>query len=117
MLGPEVPARTTCGGGCILADMGLVPALNAQGRKYAFDVSVETDGVGRSTQDAEAAVYFWTGQATTPATPRWDRACAIWPTGWRPWVAAWTFRQAPVRARPWQACFLSRWLIRSRCVR
>ena len=69
MLGPEVPARTTCGGGCILADMGLVPALNAQGRKYAFDVSVETDGVGRSTQDAEAAVYFWTGGLRPRHTP------------------------------------------------
>jgi signal transduction histidine kinase len=42
----------------MLADMGLVPALNAQARKYPFAVSVEAGGVGRSTQDAEAAVYF-----------------------------------------------------------
>jgi signal transduction histidine kinase len=42
----------------LLADLGLVAALSAQAGKFAFPVTVEADGIGRSSQDAEAAVYF-----------------------------------------------------------
>jgi signal transduction histidine kinase len=42
----------------LLADMGLLPALSAQAGKFPFPVTVEADGIGRSSQDAEAAVYF-----------------------------------------------------------
>jgi len=42
----------------LLADLGLVAALNAQARKSPVPVAVEADGVGRLPQDAEAAVYF-----------------------------------------------------------
>ncbi len=42
----------------LLADQGLVAALTAQARKSPMPVSVETDGVSRFSQEAEAAVYF-----------------------------------------------------------
>jgi signal transduction histidine kinase len=42
----------------LLADKGLAAALEAQARKAAVPVEVETDGVGRYAQEAEAAVYF-----------------------------------------------------------
>jgi signal transduction histidine kinase len=42
----------------LLAEMGLVAALSAQAGKFPFPVNVEADGIGRSSQDAEAAVYF-----------------------------------------------------------
>jgi signal transduction histidine kinase len=42
----------------LLADLGLVAALTAQARKFTFPVTVEAEGIGRSSQDAEAAVYF-----------------------------------------------------------
>jgi signal transduction histidine kinase len=42
----------------LLADLGLVAALSAQAGKFSFPVTVEADGIGRSSQDAEAAVYF-----------------------------------------------------------
>jgi signal transduction histidine kinase len=42
----------------LLADKGLVTALESQARKSAVPVSVETDGVGRYPQETEAAVYF-----------------------------------------------------------
>jgi signal transduction histidine kinase len=42
----------------LLADLGLVAALNAQARKSAVPVAVEADGIGRLPQDTEAAVYF-----------------------------------------------------------
>ena len=42
----------------LLADMGLVAALSAQAGKFSFPVTVQADGIGRSSQDAEAAVYF-----------------------------------------------------------
>jgi signal transduction histidine kinase len=42
----------------LLADMGLVAALSAQAGKFPFPVTVQADGIGRSSQDAEAAVYF-----------------------------------------------------------
>jgi signal transduction histidine kinase len=42
----------------LLADKGLVTALESQARKSAVHVSIEADGVGRYAQEAEAAVYF-----------------------------------------------------------
>ena len=42
----------------MLADLGLVAALTAQASKFTFPVMVQADGIGRSSQDAEAAVYF-----------------------------------------------------------
>jgi signal transduction histidine kinase len=42
----------------LLADKGLVAALESQTRKAAVPVSVVTDGVERYPREAEAAVYF-----------------------------------------------------------
>ena len=42
----------------LLADLGLVAALNAQAAKSPVPVTVEADGIGRYPQDAESAVYF-----------------------------------------------------------
>jgi len=42
----------------LLAEKGLVVALESQARKAAIPVSVEADGIGRYPQDIEAAVYF-----------------------------------------------------------
>jgi len=42
----------------LLADKGLVAALQAQARKAAVPTTVEGNGIGRFGQDVEAAVYF-----------------------------------------------------------
>jgi signal transduction histidine kinase len=42
----------------LLADQGLPAALGAQARKSGLPVAVETDGIGRYSQEVEAAVYF-----------------------------------------------------------
>ncbi len=42
----------------LLADKGLVAALQAQANKSLLDVQVEADGVGRYPENVEAAVYF-----------------------------------------------------------
>jgi signal transduction histidine kinase len=42
----------------LLADQGLIAALQAQARKSAVAVSVEGDGIGRYAREVEAAVYF-----------------------------------------------------------
>jgi signal transduction histidine kinase len=42
----------------LLADQGLVSALEAQARRASVRVSVEADRIGRYGQDVEAAVYF-----------------------------------------------------------
>jgi signal transduction histidine kinase len=42
----------------LLADQGLGAALSAQARKSPVPVEIETDGIGRYPQEAEAAVYF-----------------------------------------------------------
>ena len=42
----------------LLADLGLVAALNAQASKSPVPVTVEANGIGRFGQDTEAAVYF-----------------------------------------------------------
>jgi signal transduction histidine kinase len=42
----------------LLADKGLVAALDAQSRKAAVPTTIESDGVGRYPREVEAAVYF-----------------------------------------------------------
>jgi signal transduction histidine kinase len=42
----------------LLADRGLVAALESQARKATLSVEVVADGIGRYPQDVEAAVYF-----------------------------------------------------------
>jgi signal transduction histidine kinase len=42
----------------LLADKGLVAALESQARKSTIAIAIEADGVGRYPQEAEAAVYF-----------------------------------------------------------
>jgi signal transduction histidine kinase len=47
----------------LLADKGLVAALEAQARKAAIPTDVRVENVGRYPQDVEAAVYFCTLEA------------------------------------------------------
>ena len=47
----------------LLADQGLVPALQAQARRASLPVQIDADGIGRYQQDTEAAVYFCTLEA------------------------------------------------------
>jgi signal transduction histidine kinase len=42
----------------LLADKGLVAALEARARKAAVPVAIQADGVGRFDRDVEAGVYF-----------------------------------------------------------
>jgi signal transduction histidine kinase len=42
----------------LLADQGLVPALQAQARRAALPVTIEADGIGRYPADVETTVYF-----------------------------------------------------------
>jgi signal transduction histidine kinase len=42
----------------LLADKGLVPALEAQAREASVPTQVRAEGVSRYSQDIEAAVYF-----------------------------------------------------------
>jgi signal transduction histidine kinase len=42
----------------LLADQGLVAALEAQARRSTVPVEVEAEGIGRYAQEAEGAVYF-----------------------------------------------------------
>jgi len=42
----------------LLADQGLVAALESQARKATLPVQVDSEGVGRYRQEVEAAVYF-----------------------------------------------------------
>jgi signal transduction histidine kinase len=47
----------------LLADQGLTAALTAQAGKSAVPVRVDSNGIGRFSRDAEAAVYFCTLEA------------------------------------------------------
>ncbi|MEO8477203.1 MAG: sensor histidine kinase [Actinomycetota bacterium] len=49
----------------LLADRGLVAALEAQARKATVPIGVRSDGIGRYPQDTEAAVYFCALEALT----------------------------------------------------
>ena len=42
----------------LLADKGLVAALEGQARRSAVPIRIQADGIGRYPQEAEAAVYF-----------------------------------------------------------
>jgi signal transduction histidine kinase len=42
----------------LLADKGLASAVEAQSRKASMPVRVKTDGIGRYSQEFEAAIYF-----------------------------------------------------------
>jgi len=42
----------------LLADKGLPTALQAQARKATLPVTIEAEGIGRYSQDTEAALYF-----------------------------------------------------------
>ena len=42
----------------LLADQGLVAALTSQARKSAVPVTMDAEGLGRFSRDAETAVYF-----------------------------------------------------------
>jgi signal transduction histidine kinase len=59
----------------LLADLGLAAALGAQAGKSALPVAVEADGIGRFSQDAEAAVYFCCLEALQNTT-KYARASA-----------------------------------------
>src|SRR5437016_8498540 len=47
----------------LLADQGLVAALTSEARKSVAPVTLVADGIGRFSQDLEAAVYFCTLEA------------------------------------------------------
>jgi signal transduction histidine kinase len=47
----------------LLADKGLVAALEAQARKATVPTTIEANGIGRFPQDVEATVYFCTLEA------------------------------------------------------
>jgi signal transduction histidine kinase len=47
----------------LLADKGLMVAIEAQARKAAVPITVAADGIGRFSHDIEATVYFCTLEA------------------------------------------------------
>ncbi len=47
----------------LLADQGLIPALQAQARKASVPVEIEEHGIGRYPPDIETTVYFCTLEA------------------------------------------------------
>ena len=47
----------------MLADQGLVAALEAQARKAAVRTQIDAGDIGRYDRDVEAAVYFCTLEA------------------------------------------------------
>jgi signal transduction histidine kinase len=61
----------------LLADQGLVPALQAQARKATLDVEIDADGIGRYPHDTEAAVYFCTLEALQNITKYADASRAM----------------------------------------
>jgi len=52
----------------LLADQGLISALQAQARKASLPVEIDAGGIGRYPQDAEAAVYFCSLEALQNVT-------------------------------------------------
>jgi signal transduction histidine kinase len=52
----------------LLADRGLTAALEAQARKSPIDVRVQSEGIARYPQEAEAAVYFCSLEALQNVT-------------------------------------------------
>jgi signal transduction histidine kinase len=52
----------------LLAERGLISALQAQTRKISLPVTIEADSVGRYPQDTESTVYFCTLEALQNVT-------------------------------------------------
>ncbi len=69
----------------LLADQGLVAALQAQARKTPLPVMIEADSIGRYPQDAETTVYFCTLEAqqniTKYAGASRATVCLAWSQG------------------------------------
>ena len=61
----------------LLADKGLVAALEAQARKASMPVEVSPDGIARYPQEVEAAVYFSILEALQNAA-KYSRAARVW---------------------------------------
>jgi len=59
----------------LLADKGLVAALESRARKATVPVTVEASGIGRYTQDVEAAVYFCCSEAVQNAQKHSGARC------------------------------------------
>src|SRR5207247_321699 len=60
----------------LLADKGLAVALESQARKSPVDVRVDADGVGRYSQEVEAAVYFSALEAIQNVAKYAEATCA-----------------------------------------
>jgi signal transduction histidine kinase len=60
----------------LLADKGLLAALEAQARKASVPTSVAADGIGRYPQGVESAVYFCTLEALNNVAKYADAATA-----------------------------------------
>jgi signal transduction histidine kinase len=61
----------------LLADKGLVAALEAQARKASMPVEISPDGIARYPQEVEAAVYFSILEALQNAA-KYSRAARVW---------------------------------------
>jgi signal transduction histidine kinase len=61
----------------LLADRGLVVALESQARKATVPVTVEAECVGRYTQDVEATVYFCVLEALQNVQKYAGASCAV----------------------------------------
>jgi signal transduction histidine kinase len=61
----------------LLADQGLAAALEAQARKSAVPTTVESEGIGRFSQDVEATVYFSVLEALQNVAKYADASSAI----------------------------------------
>jgi signal transduction histidine kinase len=60
----------------LLADQGLPEALRSQARKSPLPIHVDADGVGRFSQEAEAAVYFCVLEALQNVT-KYSQASSV----------------------------------------
>jgi len=61
----------------LLADKGLAAALQAQGRKATFAITIEPDGIGRYPREIEAAVYFCALEAMQNVAKYADASAAV----------------------------------------
>jgi signal transduction histidine kinase len=61
----------------LLADKGLAAALEAQARKVPFPVTVEPNGIGRYSPDAEATAYFCVLEALQNAAKYAEASSAV----------------------------------------
>jgi signal transduction histidine kinase len=61
----------------LLADQGLAVALDAQARKAAAPTTVESDGIGRYSEEIESAVYFCALEAMQNVAKYADAATTV----------------------------------------